>query len=176
MKKLITLLLSFLMIQSVANATVKFYDLYMPEPLPENAPDWMKAIAENPSGVNFYEMQEKYQEWAAADVDVRVRIVENKQVVNFYRRWMSAYCGYVTSDGTIKLPTMAEYKAYVDAINSSSKATQSLLKSELEQPIWRNIGPNKTYTNQNGELKQKDSQVCVYRIAVSMTDSATLYC
>lgn len=57
MKKLITLLLSFLMIQSVANATVKFYDPYMPEPLPENAPDWMKAIAENPSGVNFYEMQ-----------------------------------------------------------------------------------------------------------------------
>lgn len=89
---------------------------------------------------------------------------------------MSAYCGYATSDGTIKLPTMAEYKAYVDAINSSSKATHSLLKSELEQPIWRNIGPNKTYTNQNGELKQKDSQVCVYRIAVSMTDSATLYC
>ena len=178
MKKLTTLFLLFLMLmlQSVANATGKFYDPYMPEPLPENAPEWMKAIAENPSGVNFYEMQEKYQEWTAGDVDVRVRIVENKQVVNFYRRWMSAYRGYVSSDGTIKLPTMAEYKAYVDAINSSSKATKNLLKSELQQPIWRNIGPNKTYTNKNGELKQKDSQVCVYRIAVSMTDSATLYC
>ncbi len=176
MKKLATLILSVIMLQSIANSAEKFYDPYMPEPLPQNAPEWMKAIAENPSGVNFYEMQEKYQEWTANDVDVRVRIVENKQVVNFYRRWMSAYRGYVTSDGTIKLPTMQEYKAKVDAINTSSKATKKLLKSELQQPIWRNIGPNKTYTNQNGELKQKDSQVCVYRIAVSMTDSATLYC
>ncbi|MBQ3575826.1 MAG: hypothetical protein IJA28_00235, partial [Coprobacter sp.] len=139
MKKLATLLLSVIMLQSIANSTEKFYDPYMPEPLPQNAPEWMKAIAENPSGVNFYEMQEKYQKWTANDVDVRVRIVENKQVVNFYRRWMSAYRGYVTSDGTIKLPTMEEYKAKVDAINTSSKATKKLLKSELQQPIWRNI-------------------------------------
>ena len=177
MKKLTTILISFLMLQSVVYATEKFYDPYMPEPLPINAPEWMKAIAEAPSEVNFHEMQRLYQEWIAEDVDVRVRIVENKQVVNFYRRWMSAYRPYVTSDGSIKLPTMEEYKAYVDAINSSAKSNKKLLKNSDEaQSIWRNIGPNKTYTNKNGELTQKDSQVCVYRIAVSLKDSATLYC
>ncbi|MBR4154475.1 MAG: hypothetical protein IKT96_03900, partial [Paludibacteraceae bacterium] len=96
------------------NATEKFYDPYMPEPLPVGAPEWMKAIEENPSGVNFNDMQRFYQEWTASDVDVRVRIVENKQVVNFYRRWMSAYKKYAQPDGTIQLPTMDEYARQID--------------------------------------------------------------
>ena len=86
MKRIITIFLIFLASTLMLFASEKLYDPYMPEPLPEGAPVWMKQIAENPSGVNFNEMQRLYQEWTASDVDVRVRIVENKQVVNLYRR------------------------------------------------------------------------------------------
>ena len=62
------------------------YDPYFVEALPLGAPGWMQRIAINPSGVNFKEMQLLYNEWRAADDDVRVRTVDNKQVVNYYRR------------------------------------------------------------------------------------------
>lgn len=176
MKRSVAILIAFFLLQSIIYAEYKYYDPYMPEPLPANAPEWMKSIAENPSGVNFYEMQRFYQEWIAKDVDVRVRIVENKQVVNFYRRWMSAYQRYVQPDGTIKLPTMAEYAKKIDEMNASNLSDKRLLKSDDVKQIWRNIGPNKTYVNVNGEIKQKDSQVCVFRIAVSVSDKNTLYC
>ena len=158
------------------NATEKLYDPYMPEPLPKGAPEWMKAIDENPSGVNFNEMQRLYQEWTASDVDVRVRIVENKQVVNYFRRWSSAYKKYAQPDGTIQLPTMEEYASQVDAMNASVAKQKRHLKSEEITQIWRNIGPNKTYVQKDGEVKEKDSQVCVFRIAVSLSDKNVLYC
>lgn len=151
-----------------------YYDPYMAEPLPESAPEWMKEIEANPSGVNFYLMQRLFKEWTAKDVDARVKTVENKPAVNFYRRWMSAYRDYVAADGTISLPTIDEYKAYVDAMNKATSAVNTRATDNVS--IWRNIGPNRTFGQKNGELKEKDSQVCVFRIAVSYSDSATLYC
>ena len=44
----------------------QFYDPYFREPLPATAPEWMRPIAENPSGVNFHEMQRLFNEWKAA--------------------------------------------------------------------------------------------------------------
>ena len=82
------------------------YDPYFVEALPLGAPQWMQHIATDPAGVNFKEMQRLYNEWRAADDDVRVRTVDNKQVVNYYRRWMAAYRNYVAPDGTIALPSM----------------------------------------------------------------------
>ena len=70
------------------------YDPYFVEALPLDAPEWMARIAADPSGVNFKEMQRLYNEWRAADDNVRVRTVDNKQVVNYYRRWMAAYRDY----------------------------------------------------------------------------------
>ena len=84
------------------------YDPYFVEQLPLNAPDWMQRIAANPSGVNFKEMQRLYNEWRATDDNVRVRTVDNKQVVNYYRRWMAAYRDYVAPNGSIELPTMEQ--------------------------------------------------------------------
>ena len=147
------------------------YDPYFVEALPLNAPKWMKRIADNPSGVNFKEMQRLYNEWRADDDNVRVRTVDNKQVVNFYRRWMAAYRDYVALDGNIVLPSIKEYAAKVDSMNNRVAEAD-----DSTQPLWRNIGPNRTYSNNNGELKRKDSQVCVFRIAVALSDSATLYC
>lgn len=164
--------------QNDSCVTMQLYDPYMAEPLPANAPEWMRQIADNPSGVNFHKMQQRYNEWRATDNDVRVRTLEYKQAVNFYRRWMSAYRKYVMSDGTIKLPTMKEYAAQIDGINrrvTERRKSRSAQADEIAH-IWRNIGPNRTYENSNGTIKKKDSQVCVLRIAVSMSDSATLYC
>ena len=176
MKKILLILFIILYPILGVYSIEKFHDPYMPEPLPQGAPEWMKAIEKNPSGVNFNEMQRLYGEWTASDVDVRVRIVENKQIVNFYRRWMSAYKKYAQADGTILLPTMEEYASQVDAMNASVAKQNRHLKSEEITQIWRNIGPNKTYVQKDGEVKEKDSQVCVFRIAVSLSDKNTLYC
>lgn len=151
------------------------YDPYMWEKLPNQAPEWMREIERNPSGVNFLEVQRLFNEWKAQDVDVRVRTVENKQVVNYYRRWMSAYRKYAQPDGTIRLPEMSSYAAKVDSMNKRT-AEARLSTGSAETPLWRNIGPNRTYASQSGELKRKDSQVCVFRIAVALSDSATVYC
>lgn len=176
MKKTTAFLILFLMLQSVVYATEKLYDPYMPEPLSADAPEWMIPIAENPSGVNFYDIQNKFQKWIAEDVDARVRTLNYKQVVNFYRRWMSAYQKYVQPDGYINLPSMAEYSEKVDAMNIESFSFQKRFKSDDIEYIWRNIGPNKTFVNKNGEVEQKDSQVCVFRIAVSLSNKNILYC
>lgn len=148
------------------------FDPYFAEPLPLSAPDWMKRIAESPSGVNFHEMQSLFNEWKASDVNVRVKTVDNKPAYNFYRRWMAAYREYVAPDGSIVLPTIQQYAAEVDSMNSRVAERDAM----AEELLWRNIGPNRTYEHKNGEVKRKDSQVCVFRIAVSLSDSATLYC
>ncbi len=159
-------------LSSVADSTVSFYNPYLYEPLPESAPEWMRAIEENPSGVNFNEMQSRFKQWTSQNVDARVKTIEYKPAVNFYRRWMSAYRKFANPDGTIVLPTKEEYKRMVDEMNSAVLAKTRSISAN----IWRNIGPNRTFKNENGEVKAKDSQVCVYRIAVSLTDNKTLYC
>ncbi len=150
---------------------VQVYDPYMHEALPADAPEWLRQVAEDPDGVNYHEIERLFNEWKANDVDVRVRTVDKKQVVNFIRRWSSAYKRYTAADGRIELPTMDEYRQRVDAMNR--RAVNAV---NDDAPVWRNIGPNKTYGQENGELKRKDSQVCVFRIAVAMSDSTTLYC
>ena len=170
----LTILLSF----GGHSVAQQFYDPYFKEALPATAPEWMKQIADNPSGVNFYYMQRLFKEWKAADVNVRVKTVENKPAVNFYRRWMAAYRDFVAPDGTICLPTVEQYAAKVDSMNNSVKAARlaSATRSMPSGKIWRNIGPNRTYQNENGTVSRKDHQVCVFRIAVALSDSATLYC
>ena len=163
----------FLFAFTTHTAAQQLYDPYFREPLPATAPDWMQAIVENPSGVNFHDMQRLFNEWKASDVNVRVKTVENKPAVNFYRRWMAAYRDFVAPDGSIKLPTVAQYATKVDSMNNSVKAVATRAATAK---IWRNIGPNRTFANNNGEVVRKDHQVCVFRIAVALSDSATLYC
>lgn len=164
----------YLLLADTATTSVKprQFDPYFAEPLPLSAPDWMKRIAESPSGVNFHEMQSLFNEWKASDVNVRVKTVDNKPAYNFYRRWMAAYREYVAPDGSIVLPAIQQYAAEVDSMNSRVAERDTM----AEELLWRNIGPNRTYEHKNGEVKRKDSQVCVFRIAVSLSDSATLYC
>ncbi len=174
---ILTVIFSFAVNVSVAQ---HLYDPYFREPLPATAPEWMKQIEKNPTGVNFHEMQRLFNEWKAADVDVRVKTVENKPAVNFYRRWMAAYRSFVASDGTICLPTVSQYAAKVDSMNKSVKPADVMRPASLHTTnagnIWRNIGPNRTFSNENGVVSRKDHQVCVFRIAVALSDSATLYC
>ncbi len=156
---------------AVAENRVQTYNPYMSEPLPQSAPQWLNEIAENPEGVNFYEMQRLYGQWIADDVDARVKTVENKPAVNFYRRWMDAYRKYVAPDGSIRLPSIQEYEQKVDSMNRVARE-----RSQKSVQIWRNIGPNQTYVNVGGAIERKDHQVCVFRIAVSLSDNKTLYC
>ena len=179
-KNKFTIVLLLILALAVYNSNAqRLYDPYFREPLPLTAPEWMKLIEKNPSGVNFHEMQRLFNEWKAVDVDARVKTVENKPAVNFYRRWMAAYRDFVAPDGTICLPTMEQYAAKVDSMNSRAKSgalRSASVRSAKSDKIWRNIGPNRTYQNNNGVVSRKDHQVCVFRIAVALSDSATLYC
>lgn len=89
-KNKFTIVLLLILALAVYNSNAqRLYDPYFREPLPLTAPEWMKQIEKNPSGVNFHEMQRLFNEWKAVDVDARVKTVENKPAVNFYRRWMA---------------------------------------------------------------------------------------
>ena len=163
---------SALPVDTATSIKLQKFDPYFLEPLPQSAPDWMHRIADDPTDVNFYEMQQLFNEWRASDVNVRVKTVEHKPAFNYYRRWMAAYRKYVAPDGSIVLPTIQQYAAKVDSMNRRV----SEYNATADKFLWRNIGPNRTYEHKNGEVKRKDSQVCVFRIAVALSDSATLYC
>lgn len=155
--------------------TKNHFDPYTPEPLPLGAPEWMAAIARTPSDVNFVTMDSLFRRWLAEDVDARVKTLERKPAVNFYRRWEKAYRPYVRKGGKIVLPTFAEFEAQLDRRNAV--ATRHMTRGvKSAMPVWRNIGPNATYENRGSGLREKDSHVCVYRIAVAPTDSRVVYC
>lgn len=133
----------------------------------------MEEIVRSPSEVNFARMDSLFRTWLAEDVDARVKTIVRKPVVNFYRRWEKAYRPYVRSNGHIVLPSFAEHLAQLDTRNAPSLA---LTRGADILPVWRNIGPNATYENKGTGTREKDAQVCVYRIAVAPTDANIVYC
>ena len=156
-------------IQAQVNHTPLF-DPYTPEPLPASAPSWMRNIARDPSKVSFHEMDSLFNDWMATDINARVKTLDNKPAVNFYRRWMKAYKPYVGADGFIHLPTMDEHLRQLAAHNESAQTTTNTRAGETK--AWRNIGPNTT----KGKMgKSKDSQACVYRLTVSPTNPDIVY-
>lgn len=155
------------------------YDPYMREPLPLDAPAWLQEIASNPSGVNYLRMDSLFVDWMAKDADARVKTIDKKPAVNFYRRWAKAYKPFVGADGFIHLPT---YRAYSDSIAQLNQASYApaFAKAMNTQggtvKQWRNIGPNTTMVAKNGTAKLKDSQACVFRIDIARTNPSTVYC
>ncbi len=170
---LLTMLVAAMPFKGLSQS-VHTFNPYTPEPLPLGAPEWMEAISKNPSAVNFAEMDSLFRLWLATDVDARVKTLERKPAVNFYRRWEKAYRQYVLSNGRIVLPTFDEHLAMLDAQNSRPQfATRT---SDANTATWRNIGPNATFENNGTGTRDKDSQVCVYRISVAPTNSDVVYC
>ncbi len=164
-KVILTLGLAYTMSISLIAQRVDYYQPYSPEPLPSNAPEWFKEIQKRPSGVNFHKMEKLFSNWLAKDVNARVKTLDKKPAVNFYRRWAKAFRPYAQADGRIVLPTIKEYFAQLDRDNQEEQFRASTNK-------WRNIGPNTTYSR---EGKIKDSQACIYRIAVAPSDHNILY-
>lgn len=158
----------------IANATAQSnlkYDPYAREPIPVAAPTWMHEIAQNPTGVSYQRMDSLYNLWLATDINARVKSIDKKPAVNFYRRWMKAYRPYVGTDGYIHLPTMEEHIAKLE--NQNNHITKNNARRISEKRQWKNIGPNITKGKGN---KSKDSQACVYRITVSPQNPNIVYC
>lgn len=149
------------------------YDPYMREPLPQDAPVWMQAIAQDPSGVNYAQMDSLFADWVGKDVDARVKTIDKKPAVNFYRRWMKAYRAFVGGDGYIHLPS---YQTYIDSLEAQNKrrASEPMVRSHAKR--WRNIGPNTTMVATTAGPKQKDSQACIFRLDVARTNPNVVYC
>lgn len=146
------------------------YNPYTPEPLPESAPEWMRAIAADPAGVNFFQMDSIHSSWMAMNVDARIKTREFKPAVNFYKRWRKAYEPFVDENGNIVLPSIEEYK---ERVKRGNRQAVQRIRNSKSQNIWRNIGPNTTVDPGN---KPADSQACIYRITVSPQDPSVLYC
>lgn len=171
---IITISLMLFVIVGVAQTTQPTFDPYTPEPLPFGAPAWMQEIADNPSGVNYTRMDSLFVLWMQNDVDARVKTVEKKPAVNFYRRWRKAYAPYVGVGGIIHLPTCREHMARLQRQNQARG--QSFRNRDYSNKQWRNIGPNTTHTSEGGKSKSKDSQACVYRLAVAESNPNIVYC
>lgn len=153
------------------------YDPYTREPLPDKAPRWMRAIAQDPNGVSYKAMQDSFKMWLATDVDARVKTIERKPAVNFFRRWARAYQPFVNSAGRISLPSIETYWAKLDKRNA--QASYADLRATNAQNIapWRSIGPMTTYKRDAGtrQTQIKDSQACVFRITVAKSNTNILY-
>lgn len=163
-----SLLLTLLLGNSLTNAqNVEYYDPYNHVALPAVAPQWMEEIEKNPSGVNFFKMDSLYNDWLNRDWDAKIKTVDKKPAVNYYRRWRKAYLPYVDREGNIVLPTI---KSVSDKIDRENRTTR-LRSTEQQQPIWRNIGPNRTRST----YLVKDSQACVFRVDASKSDNNIVY-
>ncbi|MDD1524419.1 hypothetical protein CYV15_09405 [Riemerella anatipestifer] len=167
----------------------ELYDPYTPEyfSVSKEDPAWLQLIVDNPSGVNFFEMEKKFDEWLDSDPDARRKTPEKKPAVNFYRRWQKAYKPFVNRNGDIVLPTKKDYFDRLDRQNQRSnqltaKNQRSLtplgVNSTSENTKkWRSIGPFTTdYNNPSeGYRKSYDSHANVFRIDVFKKDSKILY-
>lgn len=154
------------------------FDPYTREPLPSDAPTWMREIATDPAGVSYRKMDSLFNVWLATDINARVKTLDRKPAVNFYRRWMKAYRPYVGGDGYIHLPTMQEHIAKLQSQNL--RTARKIKTRAVNAPQWRNIGPNTTILG-NTPYKpttpnqQKDAQACVYRLSVSPQHPEIVY-
>ncbi|MFX1617162.1 T9SS type A sorting domain-containing protein [Riemerella anatipestifer] len=172
----------------------EFYDPYTPEyfSVGKDDPAWLKLIVDNPSGVNFFEMEKKFGEWLESDPDAKRKTPEKKPAVNFYRRWQKAYRPFVNGNGEIVLPTKKDYFARLDQQNQRSnqlmaKNQQGLAllganSTSANTKKWRNIGPFTTSRNTpnpdpNGNyyVESYDSHANVFRIDVFKKDANILY-
>lgn len=144
-----------------------YYDPYERAALPAMAPVWMQQIVQNPTGVNVHTMDSLFNDWLDKDWEAKIKTVDKKPAVNFFRRWRKAYQPYIQPNGQIQLPTIDQMTAKLDRDNMLSKLSIQANK----QPIWRNIGPNTTRSIYN----VKDSQACVFRVDASRTNNNIVY-
>nr|WP_185147438.1 hypothetical protein [Ornithobacterium rhinotracheale] len=162
----------------------ELYDPYEPEYFAGKDPAWLQDIQKNPRGVNFYEMEKKFQDWLKADPDAKKKTVDKKPAVNFYRRWRKAYAPFVDVKGNIVLPTKKEYLAKIDrqnqvnATKASSRRSRRSTPSAASTNVWQNIGPDRTArANDGGQayMPSYDSHANVFRIDVSKNNPQILY-
>src|SRR3712207_8258050 len=89
------------------------FDPYAREPLPLGAPTWMREIVDDPSRVNFRKMETLFNEWLATHINARVKTLDKKPAVNFYRRWMKAYRSYVGPDRSEEHTSELQQRQYL---------------------------------------------------------------
>ncbi|MGV4461324.1 fibronectin type III domain-containing protein [Ornithobacterium rhinotracheale] len=186
MKKIFAVVIFMIAMSSFAQrAGEELYDPYMPEYFAGKDPAWLQDIQKNPRGVNFYEMEKKYQEWLASDPDAKKKTLDKKPAVNFYRRWRKAYAPFVDSKGNIVLPTKKEYLAKIDRQNqvnapkAPSRRSRRSTSFATSTNVWKNIGPDRTArAKDNGQdyMPSYDSHANVFRIDVYKKDPQILYC
>ncbi|MEO0044329.1 MAG: hypothetical protein RL329_3777, partial [Bacteroidota bacterium] len=91
----------------------------------------------------------------------------------YYERWKRAYKPFVQSDGSIVLPTVAQYKQNI--------LTQNRLNQRRLAPSssasWTNIGPKETFWLKNDQAAQSACpwQVNIYAFDISKSDPSVLY-
>jgi len=124
-------------------------------------PQWaVDMYGENP---NVWEVQSAYEAYFKQHTFTKTIHTQN------YRYWSRMTSPYVTDQGFIR------YNRSEEARKLARFKDQRQLDKANRNPIWTNIGPNRTYKS-DGSLNLRPTQTNVYCLAAAPSDSTILYC
>lgn len=158
----------------VANAQSKteqtnIYNPYVPAGLPMGLPEWMLQL-EDLTNINYYDVMNQWESYLNANPDMRVKTPMNKSIINHFQRWNRAVRPYVQKDGSIRMPSVENYR---NLIKEANRANNSELRAERPN-AWRILAPMETYDIHHKRMTP--AQANVQRFDVSTTHPNILYC
>ena len=129
--------------------------------------------------VNFKAVEEAFEAYEKVEKAKKARTTEGEEVEDkydvFFHRWKRAYEPFAQSDGTIVLPTQAEYKRQIKEQNFP--AQQQLRLRSPNSGNWTNIGPQETHWLKDDNAAQPPCpwQVNIYAFDISKSNTSVLY-
>jgi photosystem II stability/assembly factor-like uncharacterized protein len=119
-----------------------------------------------------------FEAYEKAKKNPKKQIAQENEVEDLYEvyfnRWKQAYEPFAQEDGTIVLPTRAEFKRHIQAQNRSF---QNQLTTRSAAANWTLVGPNETHWakwNQSDQLACP-WQVNIYAFDIAPSNSSILY-
>lgn len=156
-------------------AEEEYYLPYQPVALPKDAPRWMEQLIDV-KNINYFEMTDSFNLYLKNNPEARRKTPLNKAIINYFRRWQSAYYPYVDKTGRINIPRQSDYRDFVHRINAQSAAQRKAPRLAPVEPgsQWRVISPLKTYDKTS--KKAYPAQANIQRFDVARTNNNVLYC
>ena len=147
------------------------YQPYAPTGIPTHAPLWMQQLTDI-ENVNYHAMVDSFEEFRRQHPEMRRKSPTTKAVINYFRRWQKAYLPYVAENGKIEVPSFADFRSFVEDINS--RQHDKPLTRAAANSQWEVLSPLRTYHMEKKTMYP--GQANVQRFDVSRTNPNVLYC
>jgi photosystem II stability/assembly factor-like uncharacterized protein len=184
-KIILSLTISILLSLAKLSAQTTATNLYQPFSISEypeynkDLPKFVKLTMQpNPNfnavAVAFGEFQKEEKEEKKEKKQQNVEEESENKYEVFYQRWQKAYEPFVQNDGTIVLPTVAEYKRKIKEANQQN---QEDAEQRSAAANWVNIGPKETFWSKNDNAAQPACpwQTNIYSFDIAKTNTNILY-